>query len=133
MNYILDTHALIWALTDTGKLSGRVKKIIAEDDASLIYVSTISLWEISIKYGLKKIDLQGFSPQMIPALCEQSDYKILPVTAQLYATYHLLENYFHRDPFDRLLIWQALNGNHTLISKDEDIKQYKSIGLNVIW
>ena len=53
MNYILDTHALIWALTDTAKLSSRVKKIIAEDDASLIYVSTISLWEISIKYGLK--------------------------------------------------------------------------------
>ena len=61
-NYLLDTHYLLWALADTKKLSKEIKDIIVDPDNTII-VSSISFWEISLKYSLKKLTITGFTPE----------------------------------------------------------------------
>ncbi|GHT83004.1 hypothetical protein FACS1894137_03060 [Spirochaetia bacterium] len=62
MKYMLDTHILLWAFFETKRLSENVKNILL-DEENEIYYSPINLWEISIKYLLKKLDLKGLSPE----------------------------------------------------------------------
>lgn len=132
MNYLLDTHTLIWSIIDPDKLSKPVIEIL-EDAHHSIKVSSISFWEISLKFSLGKLKLTGIMPQDVPNLSVQSGFELIPVMPEEAATYHQLKNRQHRDPFDRMLIWQAINYKLILISKDKDIHAYKAEGLKVIW
>ncbi|MEO6285911.1 MAG: type II toxin-antitoxin system VapC family toxin [Dyadobacter sp.] len=131
MKYLLDTHALIWALTETGKLSKTVKNILVKSDDQVI-VSTISFWEISLKYSLGKLDLGGLLPDQFPDACLDTGFEILNLEMDTSSTYHQLKAH-HKDPFDRMLIWQAISNRYTLISDDDNIKNYTSEGLKVVW
>jgi PIN domain nuclease of toxin-antitoxin system len=62
MNYLADTHILLWSFLETDKLSEEIKSILL-DENNIIYYSPISLWEISIKYGLGKLSLKGGTPE----------------------------------------------------------------------
>lgn len=131
MNYLLDTHYLIWTIADTRKISGKVKGVIVNPH-NVIYVSTITFWEISLKASLGKLNIKGFSPSDIPDLCDQMGFQIESLSAHDSSTYHLLKANHHKDPFDKMLIWQAISNDYTLISVDRNVNQYESIGLKLL-
>ena len=132
MKYLLDTHTLIWAIVEPGKLSERVRQIL-ETTESQIAVSAITFWEISLKHGLGKVILENISPEDFPGLCRQMEIEIIPVEADICSTYHQLQVFYHRDPFDRMLVWLAKRRGYVLLSKDATLKQYESEGITVIW
>ena len=131
--YLLDTHTLIWAIVDKNKLSDLVLKIL-QDNNSKLFVSSVSFWEIAIKHGKGKIDLENFQIQHIPDYCRRLAIEQIPLTPEDAINYSVLpfhEN--HKDPFDRMLIYQCISGNYTLISIDGKMKCYENIGLECIW
>lgn len=132
MKYLLDTHTLIWSIVDPNKLSKKVKELI-EAPENQIFVSTISFWEISLKASIGKLTLENVEPEDFPALCAQMDISVLSLDSITSSTYHQLKATHHRDPFDRMLIWQAKQLNVAILSKDEYIKMYESEGVQVIW
>ncbi|MCD6013245.1 MAG: DNA-binding protein [Flavipsychrobacter sp.] len=131
MTYLLDTHIMFWIITDTRKLTRRVKDIIADPDNTII-VSTVSFWEVSLKCSLGKLEIMERSPDDLPGACLQIGFEIEPLSAGDSSTFHNLKATYHKDPFDRMLIWQAIRNNYTLISADKDVKKYASEGLKVL-
>jgi PIN domain nuclease of toxin-antitoxin system len=132
MKYLLDTHTLIWLITKKEKLSSEVTKII-ENPANQIAVSAISFWEISLKYSLGKLQLDGGIPEDIYKSVEILGLEMLPLSPKICNTFHQLEGNYHRDPFDKMLIWLAISDNYTLLSCDSTIQLYKSEGLKILW
>lgn len=132
MNYLIDTHVLLWIINDETKLSEIVKEEINNTDNN-IFVSAISFWEISLKYSMGKLKLQGFTPDDLAELSIQIGIKLLPLLHDECATYHHLTTTIHRDPFDRMLIWQAIKLNYTLITKDNKASFYSESGLKTFW
>jgi PIN domain nuclease of toxin-antitoxin system len=131
MTYLLDTHYLIWAVADTKKIPARVRDILTNPEHSIV-VSTISFWEVSLKSALGKLQITGFSPEDLPGACLQIGFTVEPLSATDSSTYHQLKATHHKDPFDRMLIWQALRNGYTFISTDDDVKKYVSEGLKVL-
>jgi len=103
MNLLVDTHALIWFITDNNKLPINTKKFIESNDNDC-YVSIATFWEIGIKNSIGRLDLNS-DLQKIFQLIEESGFDILPIT-----TNHILQNadlkLYHQDPFDRIItLW----------------------------
>ena len=118
MKYLLDTHALIWCLSDDAALSAETRRELL-DEANQVFASAASLWELGIKYSVGKIDIH---PDMVAVAAVQSDFGILDVTTQhaiAIATLPLVEG--HRDPFDRLLVAQARAEGMILVTSDRKI------------
>jgi PIN domain nuclease of toxin-antitoxin system len=132
MIYLLDTHVLIWSLMYSSKLSNNCLEIL-KNKKNTIFVSTISFWEISLKHSLNKLEILRLMPDALPELVIEAGYELLPLLPEDVANYHQLDAAWHRDPFDRMLIWQAIQKNIILISKDENINKYQSAGLKVVW
>ncbi len=132
MNYLLDTHTFIWSLIEKDKLSKIVGEII-EDNGNTIYVSSVSFWEIAIKFSLKKIILVGLVPEELPDYAIQVGFKIIPLLPNESASICRLSSTLHKDPFDRMLIWQSIKQNLTLISKDKSMHLYNNFGLKLVW
>lgn len=130
MTYLLDTHYMLWAISDTKKLSKDIKAIITNPDHRVV-VSTISFWEVSLKSAIGKLKITGFSPEDFPGACLQVGFEIEGLSAEDSSTYHQLKATYHKDPFDRMLIWQAIRNNYILISTDSNVKKYNSEGLKV--
>ena len=131
MSFLLDTHYLLWTISDPSQISKNIKNIITNPENS-VFVSTISFWEVSLKSRLGKLQILGFSPENLPSLCIKMGFDIIELSPGDSSTYHELKSDYHKDPFDRMLIWQAIRNNLTLISSDVNISKYKSEGLNVI-
>ncbi len=121
MNYLLDTHALIWFFEDSPQLSKRMWDIIAQPENE-IYVHIISLWEIAIKMSLGRLKL-GLSFSKLVAEIKDGNFHVLPIEDRYLHTLMGLP-FVHNDPFDRLLIAAALTEGHTIITKDENIHKY---------
>lgn len=132
MNYLLDTHALLWCIFEPNQLPPKVQTILKDPHQSIL-VSAVSLWEISLKYRLGKLQFQNFDPTELPATCEMMHFALLPLTPEDAAAYHLLQGDHHKDPFDRMLIRQAIGNNLILLSKDGWINKYAAEGLKVFW
>lgn len=132
MNYLLDTHTLLWVLFEDEKLSEKAQETIKDPDNG-IFLSIISFIEISLKYGLGKIELENITPEEIPDKVLEVGIDTLEVTEKEAATFYKLPKVGHKDPFDRLIIWQAISRNMTLISKDKEMSEYKRFGLKVLW
>jgi len=132
MKYLLDTHVLLWSLFDTSKLSKSVKEIILNDQND-IYVSTISFWEISLKFSIGKLNLENIRPDELPSYMIKSGFEILNFDEFIASSFHKLPRLTHFDSFDRMLIWQSINSDMTIISKDEKFKEYLSHGLKLFW
>ena len=131
MNYLVDTHILLWSFLNTRKISNEIKYILL-DENNFIYYSPISLWEISIKYKLKKLSLKGGTPEDFFIELSNSFYHCKTIDPLDVITSYKLPTY-HKDPFDRLLIWEAIRNDFVLISVDENIELYKNEGLKVIY
>lgn len=119
--YLLDTNALIWTLFDPDKLSTAAKDVII-DEKNDLYVSIASLWEISIKRSLGKLEIEK-DPVEIAAECEREQIHVLSVKPVHLKRLEKLP-FVHRDPFDRLYIAQANVEGLTIITKDSVIPGY---------
>ncbi|MGK7923799.1 MAG: type II toxin-antitoxin system VapC family toxin [Spirulina sp.] len=127
MNYLIDTHTFLWFINDDPKLSKNAETLI-ESDVD-IYVSIASLWEIAIKTNLKKLTLSESYDKFIPKQLALNDFELLSIELSHLNLITTLTQY-HRDPFDRLLIAQAIVENMVLISVDSIFDRY---GVNRIW
>jgi PIN domain nuclease of toxin-antitoxin system len=133
MNYLLDTHTLIWTILDANQISPKTRGII-QNTQNNIHVSVVSFWEFSIKYSLGKLTSSGISPEDLLPLAQKNQFSILPLKPEEVSTaYRMPWISTHKDPFDRILIWQALQTNMTIISKDSDFSLYLHLGLKLTW
>lgn len=127
MNYLVDTHALIWFITADRKLPHAVKRII-EDEGNNCFVSMASFWEIGIKHSLGRLDLKA-DLKTVFEIIPDSGFSILPISPE-----HILKNseleFHHQDPFDRLMIAQAMVEGLKVISKDQYFGNYD---IEVVW
>jgi PIN domain nuclease of toxin-antitoxin system len=125
--YLLDTHALIWFLQGDEHLSEKTQEIIS-DETSTLYLSIVSLWEMAIKISLGKLKLSQPLEQVISSL-GSLNINLLPIKEN-----HVLGllnmPFVHRDPFDRLLISQALEENLNFISNEAMFLDY---GIKTVW
>lgn len=132
MRLLLDTHSLLWAIFDPKKLSEPARAAI-KDQRNDVAVSVVSFWEISLKYALGKLELVGANPEDLPETTETMGIDILQVSAYEAASFHKLSKLAHKDPFDRLIIWQAIQQRMHLVSKDRSFEDYKASGLKLFW
>lgn len=132
MSYLLDTHALLWALFDPSRLGKKAAASIRNPDVT-VSISVVSFWEISLKYATGKLELSGVVPDDFPAVVRQSGFDVLPIDEADAATFHHLPRMAHKDPFDRLIIWQAITHKLQLISHDSAFAEYRKLGLKVLW
>ena len=131
MNYLIDTHTFIWAISNTKKLSERVLEIITNIDND-IFVSVVSFWEIALKTSINKFSFEGINMNDLPEYARKMNFRILEMKtheACTFANLPLKDN--HKDPFDRMIIWQAIMNGMTLISKDKMFVQYIENGLQL--
>jgi PIN domain nuclease of toxin-antitoxin system len=119
MNYLLDTHALIWYLEHDDKLSKESENAI-DNPKNAIYVSAASLWEIAIKTGLGKLNINF--DEMLTEL-DKAEFFVLQIKNSYLQELIILPQ-THKDPFDRLLIATAKVESMTLITTDENIQKY---------
>jgi len=127
MNYLLDTRTLLWTLFTPERLGKKASDCILDANVS-VAVSVVSFWEISLKFALGKLELEGVTPDDIPILVRKSGLDILPITETDAATFHLLPRQEHKDPFDRMIIWQAISHGITQLSIDRAFPVYQNWG-----
>jgi PIN domain nuclease of toxin-antitoxin system len=132
MNLLLDTHGFLWSLFTPGRLSKAAVREI-KSPSNEVAVSVVTFLEISLKYALKKLDLTGVQPEELPDFAGQMNLEILPISAAEASSFHKLPRLSHKDPFDRIIIWQAIQRKMTLVSKDRDFKSYRKFGLRTFW
>lgn len=121
MRLLLDTHVYLWWLQDDPKLSQKARLII--EGASAVYVSSASIWEASIKAGIGKLDIDA---EQLVAEITNSGFQELPISAKHAAAVRHLPD-VHRDPFDRILIAQALCEPLRLLTADIRLKSYSEL------
>ncbi|HXD42308.1 MAG TPA: type II toxin-antitoxin system VapC family toxin [Ramlibacter sp.] len=121
MRLLLDTHIFLWAVAGSRLLKPAARRII--ESADEVYVSAASIWEVAIKAGLGKIRAD---PRELTAAIEASGFVELPVSALHAAGVAQLAPH-HNDPFDRLLIAQALVEPLKLVTVDEVLAQYSDV------
>ncbi|HPO63328.1 MAG TPA: type II toxin-antitoxin system VapC family toxin [Candidatus Kapabacteria bacterium] len=122
MKYLLDTHSYIWYVEDDKQLSRNALNIIDNPDNEL-YLSIVSIWEITIKSSLNKLNLKQSISNIYDEL-NKLNIEILSLEKKNFEILYNLE-FFHRDPFDRMIISQAITENLPIISKDIAFNNYK--------
>jgi PIN domain nuclease of toxin-antitoxin system len=129
--FLLDTHTLLWSRLDPAKLNQAHKDILGDTSAQK-FISTISIWEISLKFALSKLELGGHTPEEFLSTAKELGFSVVSPESEVYASFYRLKPIIdHKDPFDRLLIWQAINSNLTLLSYDQKLSQYRPQGLRL--
>lgn len=124
MILILDTHALIWALEDSPRLSAAARRAI-EDTGNVVLASAASAWEIAIKRTLGRLR----APDDLPDAIDQAGFTPRVITFADVARVATLPPH-HRDPFDRMLVAQALEEGAPIVSRDPLVAQYQ---VQIIW
>jgi len=128
MKVLLDTHAFLWLITGDDRLSENARQTFLNTENSLFF-SAASLWEICIKKSLGKISLKDGWFQTIQAEMETNTIQWLPIEMTHCAEVTELP-FHHRDPFDRMLIAQAIVEEMTLLSRDSPLSNY---AIELIW
>ena len=122
MNLLLDTQALIWFLEGDSRLSPSAQEAI-ENQVNLKYISMASGWEMAIKTGLGKLKLPLPFPELFPGRLESLGLLIFPIQTHHFHRLFTLPHH-HGDPFDRLLVAQALSEDFTVIGNDSAFDAY---------
>ena len=122
MIVLLDTHVLLWFLRDDSLLSTTAKAVI-EDSQNRKLVSVAACWEIAIKAGLGKLDLAEPSRTLLEREIPRNNLELLPITLAHATTVETLPVH-HKDPFDRLLIAQAMTEGIPVVSADRNFDLY---------
>lgn len=121
MKILLDTHVLLWAAGAPERLTAAVRELLEATDSELMF-SVASLWEIAIKRGLGRDDFR-VDPRALRRGLEQHGYEELPILSRHALALDQLPA-IHRDPFDRILVAQALVEGVTLLTADATIARY---------
>ncbi|MEI2737034.1 MAG: type II toxin-antitoxin system VapC family toxin [Rhodoblastus sp.] len=123
MRLLLDTHIAIWSLTDPDMLSSRVRALLSDPDND-VYISAASIWEIAIKHALgKRAGAPPFGAQEAIGVFSEVGYDFLAVSPDHAAAVETLPMH-HADPFDRLLVAQALIEPMRLVTADPMVARY---------
>ncbi len=128
MRLLLDTHALIWWLSDNKSLSKSAHEAVAEP-SNLVYVSAASAWEIAAKHRIGKLPLAGRLDGVIGEVIAKERFRELPISFRHAELAGSLPGE-HRNPFDRMLIAQALAENLTLVSNE---RLFDAFGVARLW
>src|ERR1700689_5484470 len=115
MDYLLDTHSLIWFLNGDPKLSNDATLII-KNKSNRILVSVASLWEIAIKMSLGKLEIKVSLPEFFWQI-NNADIEVLNIDQDAVLTVSSLP-FHHKDPFDRIIITQGISKGNVIISED---------------
>jgi PIN domain nuclease of toxin-antitoxin system len=129
---LLDADCFLWAVIEPERLSAKVRRAIA-DPANDIHLSTVSFWEISLKFTLGKLVLTGCAPDDLVPLAHDMGLDVVAPTAAAAAGFHRLPRKAHKDPFDRMLIWQCLQRDWAFLSRDQGLDEYRALGLKTVW
>jgi len=121
MNILLDTHVALWAISDSPRLPESTK-ILIQAERTQVWVSTVSLWEIAIKHSLGRGDMP-ISGQEAFHYFQQSGYRFLSIEPEHALAVAGLPAH-HQDPFDRLLIAQAVVEPMRLVTHDQTVARY---------
>ena len=128
MRLLLDTHALLWWFSGSDRLSANARQAIEDGDNDIL-ISAASAWEITTKYRIGKLDGAETLVFDIPGAIASQGFEELPITVDDASHAGLLPGH-HRDPFDRMLIAQALSRNLPLVSVETVFDDY---GVRRIW
>lgn len=128
MKLLLDTNTFIWWVTDDTRLSETARMIISAKDNE-VYFSAVSAWEMAIKAGLGKLQLNENLAEFVHEQLARNRFAPLPMSLDHALRVHTLPGY-HQDPFDRALVAQAQVEGLTLLSRDTDIRRYT---VDVVW
>lgn len=127
MDLLIDTHAVIWFITEDSKLPLKTKKII-ENSENTCFVSIATYWEIAIKHSLGRLNLNS-DLEGIFQIIENTGFELLPITINQILINSGLEHH-HHDPFDRMIIAQAICENLKIVTKDDYFRNYS---VSLIW
>ena len=119
MKILLDTHILLWWMADDRRLP-RPARLAVEDPANRVFVSIASLWETAIKFSLKRVVAD---PEALREAAERDGFSLLPIEARHCSAVARLPHH-HSDPFDRLLVAQALVEPMRLLTHDSQLARY---------
>jgi PIN domain nuclease of toxin-antitoxin system len=137
MKLLLDTHTLLWAIGKSNELRKKVVSAL-EDPQNDILVSAVSLWEIALKHSIGKLSIESCDGKDIikdiPLYCKRMGFSLLPLEPiDAFESFHLPQKEDHKDPFDRMLIYQCIRNDYTFVSKDGNCKKYLEDGLKYLW
>ena len=124
MKILLDTHIFLWIFTEPERFSNKARQFVENVGANDFFLSDVSAWEASIKYGLGKLRLPEPPEVFFASRVRRADYHRLRIDLDHVAKVHQLQG-IHRDPFDRLLISQAVIEGMTVLSDDRIFQKYK--------
>jgi PIN domain nuclease of toxin-antitoxin system len=119
---ILDTCTFLWVITGDAALSSTARELIT-DPSNDVYLSAASAWEIAIKHGLGRLSLPSVPERFVPTERARHRIDALPIDEAAALHVHRLPA-LHRDPFDRMLVSQAIVGGMTIVTPDHAISQY---------
>lgn len=122
MKLLLDTCTFLWSIEGGGALSDAARKALV-NPANGVYLSAVSAWEIGVKHALGKLPLPEPPERYVPAQRQLRGIEPLPLDEEASLHLHRLPP-IHRDPFDRMLICQALSGGFILLTPDEVVARY---------
>jgi PIN domain nuclease of toxin-antitoxin system len=132
MKYLLDTHTFLWKIATPGRIPAKFFEATKNPDNE-IYISAVSLWEIAIKTRRNKLDLGGVSNDELIGLAGKMGIATIALSPGEAVTYGDLTENTHFDPFDRMLVWQAISRRLTLVSADSTLKRFRPDGLKLLW
>ncbi|MBI4525276.1 MAG: type II toxin-antitoxin system VapC family toxin [Deltaproteobacteria bacterium] len=122
MRILLDTATFLWAVTDAPELSGKARELIV-DPENEVFLSSVSGWEIAVKYALGRLPLPEPPERFVPV--QRKDHAIEPLPLDEEAALHLARiPLLHRDPFDRMLVCQAIVHGLVILTPDTLVNQY---------
>jgi PIN domain nuclease of toxin-antitoxin system len=119
--FLLDTHVLLWLIEGSSQLTPAARSVIS-DNANHLYFSVVSIWEITIKLNIGKLQISHTIAE-IYTLLDQINVEVLTITQSDLEQY-LLFPLHHRDPFDRILIAQTIERSLVLVSADRSFENY---------
>ena len=119
---LLDTCAFLWLVRDDAALSGKARELIRNPE-NPVFLSSVSVWEMTVKHGLGKLPLADLPHIYIPTERKKHEIESLPLIEEAVAQLGKLPTH-HKDPFDRMLICQAIVHDMTILTSDDLILQY---------
>lgn len=130
--YVIDTHIFLWLVFNPDKINDKIRRLL-EDKNNQVFICNTSFWEISIKYNLGKLDLNGVSPKELPNIAIKMGIEIIQVNRDIMANFYQLPKVEkHKDPFDRIMIYYCIYHKLTLVSIDDKCNEYQKFGLDLI-
>lgn len=122
MKLLLDSHVVLWALENSHRLPEHIKDMILDENND-IYVSVVSLWELSLKHK-KNPEALIYDGNLIKEYCQKAGFYFLSLSVENIYAFNKLDMSMHKDPFDQMLVAQSVSANMRLISHDNALQRF---------